>query len=162
MNAVELKLTTFTITSSTFIHPSADTAKVLSEVNHSTRFVPVEVEGVKFFIEDLADEAEDEFGSIYTVYTSEGGSIWHRGSVNLMKWEWLFLVSGNDSVNTIGYMAYKTPNITKFVPITFMHNDVKYWEAKEKEDGEKYQGMVKYTKAKYKPAEITDAGEWSY
>lgn len=162
MNNVQLKLSSFKTTFSTFVHPAVDAKEVLSK-NFGQELHDFEIEGVQYLIAEHngvldAEEIEDK----YTIFVKDGNS-WAQGEVSLFHWEWIFIVFGSEIVRDGNWLAYTSPiaGIT-FVSEEHQDRNIAFWTKKAEEDAETFGGMVEFTKSQYKPARVNSDGIWTY
>lgn len=182
MNPITTKVFQVKVDDTYFVHPSADSAKILGNICDKTLH-SFEVEGVEYLISTF------EVGCIYGSQELcrlfvKNGNTWLASRIYLTNWEWTYLAYGFEAVNAEGYFFdLHRGDDTRFVSGDARQKEMDYWRHKEtlalqaeiKEGGVQSKNesneepesvqmreMVKHIDQKLKPASIDAHGSWSY
>ncbi|ELP5902732.1 hypothetical protein QTV49_004776 [Vibrio vulnificus] len=160
MNKIQKKVSLLSIEKILFVHPSLDSREILEEKCKLTLYSFV-IEGVEYLIADPYSTmriAGSERGHKIFVQLSENQ--WGETSIYLYGWEFDFLVSGYDVVNSHNYHADKAKfsGVSRYLTDKELGRELDIWRKRD-ESGES-NNMVDFIKSVFTPVTLDADGEW--
>ncbi|PSV00303.1 hypothetical protein [Photobacterium kishitanii] len=159
INNIQKLLASLPVKSSVFIHPALKIVDELKAIHNRKTFIPFEILGVDYFIEELKSTVDIDEQTPYSIYMRDGNII-HESQTYLFEWQWQYLVNGADIVNSDEYYVVSgIGNKKKYISAHTREKLIRI-KRKEAEKNQNFDGLRVYLEEHSMPVNILSDGTW--